>query len=68
MYNVVYLHFTTGVEIYTGMALVVKNPPTSALDVRDMLFDPWIRNIPWRRNGSCLKKFHGQWSLADYSS
>ena len=38
-----------------GMALVVKNPPTSAGDVRDVLFNPWIGDIPWRRNGSCLR-------------
>ena len=46
MYNVVYLHFTTGVEIYTGMALVVKNPPTSALDVRDMGSTPGSSQFP----------------------
>ena len=29
--------------------LVVKNPPAHAGDVRDARFDPWVRNIPWRR-------------------
>jgi len=30
-------------------ALVVKNPPANAGDVRDVGFDPWVRKIPWRR-------------------
>ena len=35
-------------------------------------FDPWVRNIPWRRKGqptpvSLPGKFHGQKSLAGYS-
>ena len=29
------------------VALVVKNPPASARDVRHR-FDPWVRKIPWR--------------------
>ena len=30
------------------LALVVKNPPANAGDIRDE-FDPWVRKIPWRR-------------------
>ena len=28
------------------MALVVKNPPTNAGDVKRYRFDPWVRKIP----------------------
>ena len=28
------------------MALVVKNPPTNAGDVKRYGFDPWVRKIP----------------------
>jgi len=30
------------------VALVVKNPPANAGDIRHM-FDPWVRKSPWRR-------------------
>jgi len=30
------------------VALVVKNPPANAGDIRDVGFDPWVRKIPWR--------------------
>ena len=30
------------------VALVVKNPPANAGDVRDR-FDPWVGKIPWSR-------------------
>ena len=30
------------------VVLVVKNPLASATDMRHE-FDPWVRNIPWRR-------------------
>ena len=30
------------------VALVVKTPPASAEDKRD-LFDPWVGKIPWRK-------------------
>ena len=30
------------------MALVVKNPPPNAEEIRDR-FSPWIGKIPWRR-------------------
>ena len=32
------------------MALVVKNPPANAGNIRDVGgFDPWVGKIPWRR-------------------
>ena len=31
------------------VALVVKNLPTNAGDVRDARFHPWVGKIPWRR-------------------
>ena len=30
------------------VALVVKNPPANAGDMRHW-FSPWVRKIPWRR-------------------
>ena len=32
----------------TQVALVVKNPPANAADMRQG-FDAWVRKIPWRR-------------------
>ena len=32
------------------MALVVKNLPPNAGDIRDDGFKPWARKIPWRRS------------------
>ena len=55
------------------VALVVKNLPANAGDVRDTRgFDPWVRKMLWRRTwqptpGYLLEEFHGQRSLADYS-
>ena len=31
------------------MALVLKNPPAVAGDIRDSRLDPWVRRIPWKR-------------------
>ena len=47
----------------------VKNPPAN---VGDVGFDPWVGKIPWSRKWQPAlvflpRKFHGQWSLADYS-
>ena len=49
---------------------VVKNLPAKC---RRCGFDPWIGKIPWRREWQLTpiflpEKFHGQRSLADYSS
>ena len=56
------------------MALVVKNPPANARDIRDISgFDPWVGKIPWRRAWQRTPVFlpgesHGQRSLAGHSS
>ena len=49
------------------MALVVKNPPANAGDVREMqeMFDPWVGKIPWTRAWQYTPAFlpgesHGQ--------
>ena len=52
-------------------ALVVKNPPTNAGDVRCQ-FNPWVRRILWKREWHPTPVFltgelHGQSSLEDYS-
>ena len=52
------------------MALVVKNPPANAGNVRRG-FDPWVRNIPWRTPWQPTPLFlpgepHGLRSLAGY--
>ena len=61
------------------VALVVKNPPAKAGDIRDLSwrhkrlgFDPWVRKIPWRRAWQPTPVFspgesHGQRSLVGYS-
>ena len=51
---------------------VVKNPPASARDARDMSY-LWVRKIPWSRKWQPTPvllpgKFHGQKNLADYRS
>ena len=38
------------------LALVVKNPPASAGDIRDR-FDPWVGKIPWRRTWESTPAF-----------
>ena len=50
------------------VALVVKNLPANAGDVRRCRFDPWVRKIPWRRAWHPTPVFlhgesHGQRSL-----
>ena len=54
------------------VALVIKNLPADAGDVRDSGFDPWVRKIPWRRKWQPTPVFlpgksHRQRSLAGYS-
>ena len=53
------------------VALVVKNPPANASDLRDR-FDPWVRKIPWRKAWQPTPvilpgESHGQRSLKGYS-
>ena len=52
------------------MALVVKNLPANAGDIRDM---GWVWKIPWRKAWQPTPVFlpgesHGQMSLVGYSS
>ena len=52
------------------MALVVKNLPANAGDIRDE--GSWVRKIPWRRTWQCTLVFlpaesYGQRSLTGYS-
>ena len=54
------------------VALVIKNLPANAGDIRDE-FDPWVGKIPWRRAWQPSLVFipgesHGQRSLVGYSS
>ena len=54
------------------VALVVKNPPANAGDMRHK-FDPWVGKIPWRRAWQPTPVFlpgesHGQKSQVGYSS
>ena len=54
------------------VALVLKNPPTNAEDVRDACLIPGLGRPPGGGNSiplqySCLEKSHGQRKLADYS-
>ena len=52
---------------------MVKNPSAYAGDVSKRPgFNPWVRNIPWRRKWQPTPvflpgRFHGQRSLAGYS-
>ena len=55
------------------VALVVKNPPVSAGDIKRYWFDPWVGKISWRRKWQPIPVFlpgesHGQRSLVGYSS
>ena len=55
---------TCGVKV----ALVVKNPPTVAGDIKRPGFDPWVQKVPWRREQQPTPVFlpgesHGQRGL-----
>ena len=54
------------------VALVVKNLPANAGDIKRLRFDPWVGIIPWRRAWQPTPvflpgEFHGQRSLVGYS-
>ena len=54
------------------VVLVVKNPPAN-VETQRHRFNPWVREIPWRRKWQPTPVFlpresHGQRSLAGYSS
>ena len=51
---------------------VVKNLPANDEELKKCGFDPWVRNIPWRRKWQPTPvflpgNFHGQRSLVGYS-
>ena len=67
-----FIYITVCVYVYIciapQVALVVKNPPASAGDIRDGL-KPWVGKIPWRRAWRPTPvllpgESHGQRSLA----
>ena len=72
-----YMYKYTHTHIYAYMgasqvALVVKNPPANAGDIRDMGSIPGSGRSPWKRTWQSTPlflpgKFHGQRSLAGYS-
>ena len=52
------------------MAIVVKNPPANARDIRNV--NPWVGKIPWKRAWQPTPVFlsgesHGERSLAGYN-
>ena len=52
--------------------LVIRNLPANAGDTRDVVFDPWVEKIPWRRQWHPTPvllpgKFHGWRSLVGCS-
>ena len=54
------------------VALVVKNPPDNARDIRDMGLNPWVGKTPWRRAWQPTPIFlpgesHRKRSLVGYS-
>ena len=66
IYVYIYAHICVYIWSF-HVALVVKNPPANAEDIRD-----WVRTIPWRRAWQptpvfLLGESHGQRSLAGYS-
>ena len=61
-------------QLYMGsqVALVVKNLPANAGDVRHVVSIPWVGKNPWRRAWQptpvfLLGESHGQRSLVGYS-
>ena len=51
---------------------MVKNLVANAGNIRDLGFDPWVRNIPWRRKWHPTpvflpEKAHGKRSLVGYN-
>ena len=55
------------------VALVVKNLPAKAGDIRDIGFNSWVGKMPWRKAQQPIPvlfpgESHGQGSLVGYSS
>ena len=60
------------VPLVSQVALVVKNLPANARDIRDMGSIPWVGKSPWRKACKPTPAFlpgesYGQRVLADYS-
>ena len=58
--------------VASQLALMVKNPPANAGDIKRHRFNPWVGEIPWRRKWQPTALFLpgeslGQRSLVDYS-
>ena len=59
------------IRMWRLVALVVKNPPVNAGDIREHRFYPWVRKIPRRRAWQPTPIFlpgesHGKMSMVDY--
>ena len=59
-------------EDFQVAGTVVKNPPASAGDIRDVSLTPELVTFPWRRKWQPIPvllpgEFHGQSSLVGYS-
>ena len=70
MYIILCIKYITNKNLASQVALVIKNLPTGAGDLRD--FDPWMGKNPWRRAWQPTPIFlsgesHGQRSLVGYS-
>ena len=64
---------STPLHAASQVALVVKNPPAKAGDIKRCGFDFWVGKMPWRRKWPPTPVFlsgesHGQRSLVGYSS
>ena len=66
------LLFALLIQRVSHVALVVRNLPASAGDIKRHEFNPWVRKNPWRRAWQPIPILlpgdsHGQRSLAGYS-
>jgi len=69
-----FTHYPVPVSVLiwdSQVALVIKNLPVNAGDIKKHKFDPWVGKIPWRRKWQSTPVFlpgksHGQRGLAGY--
>ena len=62
------LEYSVTREIYSASGAPRRcSGKESACQCKRCEFDPWVRNILWRRKWQPTEKFHGQRSLAGYS-
>ena len=66
------LSLTTLAQRASQVALVVRNSPANAGDLKDEGFDPWVGTIPWRKKWKPTPAFlpgesHEQGNLVGYS-